>query len=241
MMKKNIQSLLKRDLEIIPLTAYFVFYFLYLFFERILEQKDYAILVKPIIIPIIVFLYLTNKNSLRTGLNLFLLVLIFISDNSTLLEIRTFYVYATIIYMLAVVILLYYAILDMKYVVRKKFDTNKIGLVVLSLFILFLLYYFFNYNPTEKVAEKFIVFGYLICIMILLLLSTLNFIQLKSRKTKYLFLTLLSFFLSELCFSMHNYYGAPIIFKYIYCLIEVPIYYFLLKYLLRRDKELTEQ
>ena len=114
-MKKNIQSLLNRDLEVIPLTAYFIFYFLYLLFDRILELEDYAVLVKPIIIPIIVFLYLTNKNSKRTLLNFFLLVLIFVSDNSALLEIRTFYVYATILYMLSVYILFYYALSDSKY------------------------------------------------------------------------------------------------------------------------------
>ena len=54
-MKNNIQSLLKRDLEVIPLIAYFVFYFLYLLFDRILEMKDCAVLVKPIIIPLIAF------------------------------------------------------------------------------------------------------------------------------------------------------------------------------------------
>ncbi len=90
-MKKNIQSLLKRDLEIIPLTAYFIFYFLYLFFDKILEKQDYAILVKPIIIPIIAFLYLTNKNSKRLVLNLILLILIFISDkppNLTMIAVK---------------------------------------------------------------------------------------------------------------------------------------------------------
>ena len=76
MMKKNMQSLLKRDLEVVPLIAYFFFYFIYLLFDRILELKDYAVLVKPIIVPIIAFLYVTNKNSKKNLLSIFLLVLI---------------------------------------------------------------------------------------------------------------------------------------------------------------------
>ena len=157
-MKKSIESLLKRDLEIVPLAIYFIVYFLYLFFERILEKSDYAVLVKPIIIPIVVFLYITNKSSKRQFLNLALLVLIFISDNSTLLEIRSFYVYATIMYMLAVYVLLYYAILDMKYFIKRKYLKKKVGIVLLSIFGILLFYWLIIFNPNDKLAEKFIVF-----------------------------------------------------------------------------------
>lgn len=240
-MKKNIQSLLRRDLEVIPLIAYFFFYFLYLLFDRVLEMKDYALLVKPIIIPIIAFLYLTNKNSKRTVLNILLLVLIFISDNSTLLEIRSFYVYATILYMLSVYILFYYGLTDIKYFYKNALYRKKLGIVLLTIFGIVLLYWFFTYKPIEKAAEKFIVFQYLIVFLLLFLLSLFNFIQQKSKKTKYLFLTILCIFLSELCFSIHRYYNGHIVFKYLICLVEVPVYYFLLKYLLRRDKELIEQ
>jgi hypothetical protein len=240
-MKNNIQSLLKRDLEIIPLAAYFIFYFLYLLFDRILEMKDYAVLVKPIIIPIIAFLYLTNKNSKRTLLNITLLVLIFISDNSTLLEIRSFYVYATILYMLSVYILFYYGLTDIKYFYKNALLRKKLGIVLLTIFGIVLLYWIFTYNPIEKAAEKFIVFQYLIVFLLLFILSLFNFIQQKSKKTKYLFLTILCLFLSELCFSIHRYYNGHVVFKYLICLVEAPVYYFLLKYLLRRDKELIEQ
>lgn len=240
-MKNNIQSLLKRDLEIIPLTAYFIFYFLYLLFDRILEQPDYAVLVKPIIIPIIAFLYFTNKNSKRTVLNIILLVLIFISDNSTLLEIRSFYVYATILYMLSVYILFYYALLDMRYFNKNQLTRKNIGIALLSLFGIALLYWVFTYNPKTKDAEKFIVFQYMIVFMLLFLVSVFNYIQLKSKKTRYLFLTILCIFLSELCFSIHKYYNGHIVFKYLICIVEVPVYYFLLKYLLKRDKEIIVQ
>ncbi len=237
-MKKNIQNLLKRDLEVIPLTAYFMFYFLYLLFDRILEKKDYVILVKPIIIPIIAFLYITNKNSKQTILNYLLLIIIFISDNSTLLEIRSFHVYATILYMLSSYMLVYYALLDMKWVIKKKSIKNKVGLVLLGIFGSSLLYWFLNYNPKEESAEKFIVFEYLLVFVILFSLSLFNYVHLKSKKTKYLFLTILCLFLSDLFFSIHQYYDGHIVFKYLIAIVEVPVYYFLLKYLLKKDKEI---
>lgn len=236
-MKKNIQSLLRRDLEVMPLIAYFFFYFLYLLFDRILEMKDYAVLVKPIIIPIIAFLYITNKNSKRNLINILLLLLIFISDNSTLLEIRSFYVYATMIYMFSVYILLYYALLDMKFINNNNFFKRNTVYFLLGIMITTLLYWFSFYDPKEKAGEKFIVFEYMIVFLLLFLISTFNYIQQKSKQTKYLFLTLLSLFLSELCFSIHKYYNGHVAFKFLIFIVEVPVYYFLLKYLLRRDKE----
>lgn len=240
-MKKNIQNLLRRDLEVIPLIAYFVFYFLYLLFDKILELPDYAILVKPIIIPIIAFLYITNKSSKRTLLNFLLLIIIFISDNSTLLEIRSFHVYATILYMLSLYILFYYALLDMKYVIKNKSIKKNIGFALLGVFLGILLYWFLNYNAKEKPAEKFIVFEYMIVFILLFLLSLFNYIHLKSKKTKYLFLTILCLFLSDLFFSILQYYNGHVVFKYLIAIIEVPVYYFLLKYLLKKDKEIIIQ
>lgn len=236
MMKKNIQNLLRRDLEVVPLIAYFFFYFIYLLFDKILEMKDYAVLVKPIIIPIIAFLYITNKNSKRNLLSIFLLVLIFISDNSILLEIESFYVYATIIYMLSVFVLMYYALLDMKLIHRNEFLRKNVGYILLTIISTTLLYWFSFYNPNERAAEKFIIYEYLMLFLLLFFVSTFNYIQQKTKRTQYLFLTMLCLFLSELFFSIHKYYNGQIVFKYLICVIEIPVYYFLLKYLLRRDK-----
>jgi hypothetical protein len=241
MIKKNIQNLLKRELELFPLIAYFIFYLLYLFFDVIVEQKDYAALVKPIFIPIIAFLYVTNKNSKRTILNLIILVLIFISDNSTLLEIRSFHIYSTIIYVLVLSILLFYAILDMKYFLIIQKNKNKFGIILVSIFILILCYWSYKFDPTSKQAEIFIIYEYMIVSLFLIVISFTNFLKINSNTTKYLFLTILCMFLSEFCFSLKRYYDASSIFIYLFCFVEVPIYYFLLKYLIAKDMETIEQ
>ncbi len=239
-MKKNIHSLLKRDLEVIPLIAYFVFYFLYLLFDRVLEMKDYAVLVKPIIIPLIAFLYITNKNSKRSLLNLLLLILIFISDNSTLLEIRSFHIYATIIYFLCLMILLFYALSDVKYFNNNK---NKSGLayVLGGVVFLSLVFLLLSYDFKSKSAEKFVAFEYMITFLVVFVVSIVNYIRYKTKKAKYFFLTILCLFLSDLFFSIHHYYNGHVAFKFLIFIVEVPVYYFLLKYLLRRDKDIIEQ
>lgn len=236
-MKNSFKNLLKQDLETIPLVAYFVFYFLYLFFDKIVEQKDYAILVKPVIIPIIAFLYLTNKNSKKSVLSILLLVLIFISDNSILLELRTFHIYSTILYFFSLVILLFYALSDKKFFVKNKSNRNNLAISLIGLVVISLIYLVFNYNLNEKAAEKFIVYEYMFTFLILFLICFFNFIRYKSKKTKYLFLTILCLFLSDLCFSIQHYYNGHVAFNFLVFFVEIPVYYFLLRYLLKKDKE----
>lgn len=239
-MKDNKQNILNRDLEVIPLIAYFVFYFLYLFFDIVWKQKDYALLVKPILVPIIVFLYLSNKDSKKNVLSILLLILFFISDNSTLLEMRSFHIYTTLIYLICNVILLFYAVTDIKYF-AKRANNFVVALVLIGLTIISFSYLVLNFDLKEKSAEKFVAYEYLILFFVLFVFGVFNFIIQKTKKTKYLFLTILCLFLTDLCFSIHNYYNGPVIFKFLVFIVEIPVYYFLLKYLLLRDKYVIEQ
>ncbi|OGS69890.1 MAG: hypothetical protein A3G95_06105 [Flavobacteria bacterium RIFCSPLOWO2_12_FULL_31_7] len=240
-MKKNIQNLLKRDLEVVPLIAYFVFYFLYLLFDRVLEMKDYAVLVKPIIIPLIAFLYITNKNSKKSFLSLLLLIFIFISDNSLLLEIRSFHIYATIIYFFCLMIFLYYSLSDVKYFKDNSRNKSKLAYILIGIVFFSLVFLLLNYDFKSKSAEKFVAFEYMITFLVVFVVSIVNYVRYKTKKAKYFFLTILCLFLSDLCFSIHHYYNGHVAFKFLIFIVEVPVYYFLLKYLLKRDKDIIEQ
>lgn len=240
-MKKNIQNLLKRDLEVVPLIAYFVFYFLYLLFDRVLEMKDYAVLVKPIIIPLIAFLYITNKNSKKSFLSLLLLIFIFISDNSLLLEIRSFHIYATIIYFFCLMIFLYYSLSDVKYFKDNSRNKSKLAYILIGIVFFSLVFLLLNYDFKSKSAEKFVAFEYMITFLVVFVVSIVNYVRYKTKKAKYFFLTILCLFLSDLCFSIHHYYNGHVAFKFLIFIVEVPVYYFLLKYLLKRDKDINEQ
>lgn len=240
-MKKNIQNLLKRDLEVVPLIAYFVFYFLYLLFDRVLEMKDYAVLVKPIIIPLIAFLYITNKNSKKSFLSLLLLIFIFISDNSLLLEIRSFHIYATIIYFFCLMIFLYYSLSDVKYFKDNSRNKSKLAYILIGIVFFSLVFLLLNYDFKSKSAEKFVAFEYMITFLVVFVVSIVNYVRYKTKKAKYFFLSMLCLFLSDLCFSIHHYYNGHVAFKFLIFIVEVPVYYFLLKYLLKRDKDIIEQ
>ena len=52
----------------------------------------------------------------------------------------------------------------------------------------------------------------------------------------FLLLTILCLFFSDVFVALNKYYTKNDLFIYISCIIEIPVYYFLLKYLLYREK-----
>lgn len=234
--RKN--QIIKKELVKVPLIMYFVSFALYLFLENIVELKEYALLVKPIIIPAIAFLYLTGRKSKRTILNLTMLVFIFIADNCTLLEDRSFYLYATMLYMGVIYIILYYAILDFKYVNKKSPFARYLGFGILLFVFSLLFYWVFCYDHADKSSQVFIVLNYIVVFVITLLLSMVNYILNKrNNRDLYLMLTLFTMFFTGLFSSINHYYMSHLWLVIIACIVEIPVYYFLLKYLIARDQK----
>lgn len=237
-MMKHKNYLLKRDLVIIPTIVYFSAYALYLFLEKFLEKNDYALLVKPIIIPAIAFLYLTGRKSKRTILNLVFLIMVFIADNTTLLEDQSLYVYSTMLYMGTVYILLYYAILDFKWVKKDSLFSKYLGFGLLIFVFSILFYWAFFYNHLEKSSQFFIVKNYMLVFVVTMILSIVNyFLNKRNKRDKFLMLSMISLFLTMLFSSIDHYYMSNSWLVLMACIIEIPVYYFLLKYLLARDQK----
>ena len=63
------------------LYVYFIAYLCYLFFFRIYDDLDIALIFKPIIVPSIAFAYFFITKSPKTYLNLGLFLVIFLADN----------------------------------------------------------------------------------------------------------------------------------------------------------------
>jgi lipopolysaccharide export LptBFGC system permease protein LptF len=84
--------------------------------------------------------------------------------------------------------------------------------------------------------EIFVVIGYVVMFLMVLLLSIYNALRFKSIASRFLLLTILCLFFSDVLIALNKYYSKNDILIYIACLIEIPVYYFLLKYLLYREK-----
>lgn len=220
----------------VALYVYFISYLLYLFFFRVYNDLDIALLFKPIIIPSVAFAYFFITKAKRIYLNLCLFLIIFFADNLILLDERNIKIFSTYLYLIAIGILFNYVITDSKLFKRNLFLRNNFNYFIIGYLSLVIIYKIVSVVLDFEFKEFFVVIGYIVMFLMVLLLSIYNALRFKSIAAKFLLLTILCLFFSDVFVAMNKYYFKNEVFVYIACIIEIPTYYFLLKYLLHREK-----
>lgn len=218
------------------LYVYFIAYLCYLFFFRIYDDLDIALIFKPIIVPSIAFAYFFITKSPKIYLNLGLFLVIFLADNLILLEERDIKVFSTYLYLIAIAILFSYVVTDSKLFKRNQFLQNNFKYFIISYLVLVMLYKVASMTLNIEFKEFFVVIGYIVMFLMVLILSIYNALRFKSIASRFLLLIILCLFFSDVFIALNKYYSKNDLFIYISCIIEIPTYYFLLKYLLHREK-----
>lgn len=208
----------------------------YLFFYRVYGDLYIALIFKPIIVPSIAFAYFFISKSTKIYLNLFLFLVIFFADNLILIEGRDIKVFSTYLYLIAIGILFSYVVKDSKIFKKNNFLKNNFNYFIIAYLSLVIFYKIASLTLNMEFKEFFVVIGYIIMFLMVLILSIYNALRFKSIASRFLLLTILCLFFSDVLIALNKYYSKNDILIYIACLIEIPVYYFLLKYLLYREK-----
>lgn len=124
----------------VALYVYFISYLLYLFFFRVYNDLDIALLFKPIIIPSVAFAYFFITKAKRIYLNLCLFLIIFFADNLILLDERNIKIFSTYLYLIAIGILFNYVITDSKLFKRNLFLRNNFNYFIIGYLSLVIIY-----------------------------------------------------------------------------------------------------
>lgn len=218
------------------LYVYFISYLCYLFFYRIYDDADIALIFKPIIVPSIAFAYFFITKARSIYLNLSLFLVIFFADNLILLEDRNIKVFSTYLYLIAIGILFGYVLTDSKLFKKNRFLENNFNYFIIAYLSMVILYKIASMAMDIEFKEVFVVIGYVVMFLMVLVLSIYNALRFKSIASRFLLLTILCLFFSDVLVALNKYYLKNEIFIYLACIIEIPTYYFLLKYLLYREK-----
>ena len=197
---------------------------------------DIAFIFKPIIVPSIAFAYFFISKSPKIYLNLSLFLVIFFADNLILLEEQDLKVFSTYLYLIAIGILFYYVVVDSQLFKKNQFLKKNFKYFIISYLVLVIFYKIASMSFNFEFKEIFVVIGYVVMFLMVLILSIYNALRFKSIASRFLLLTILCLFFSDIFIVLNKYYFKNDIFIYISCIIEIPVYYFLLKYLLYREK-----
>lgn len=224
----------------IAIAIYFIAFVGYSYFFRIDKNVDVAFLFKPFIIPAIAFAYFFLTKNTFYFINLYLFLIIYFADNLTLLEDRSLYAFSTYLYLITVAILFHYVVIDSKIFDKKpafKYIYRYL-LIVLILSVIVVKIYYYMYN--EPFKEVYLISVYVFLFLSLLLLTIYNAIKNKSIASRFLLATILSLFLSDVFVAINGYYFKKEFIVYLACLVEIPVYYFLLRYFLHREEAVIQ-
>lgn len=225
---------------IIALSIYFIAFIGYSYFFRIDKNIDIAFLFKPFIIPAIAFAYFFLTKNTFYFINLYLFLIIYFADNLTLLEDRSLYAFSTYLYLIIVAILFHYAVVDSKIFYKKpllqKIYPYLLFLIVLSVIVVKI----YNYMHNEPFKEIYLIIVYVFLFSCLLILTICNALKNKSVASRFLLATILSLFLSDIFIAINGYYFNKQFIIYLACVLEIPVYYFLLRYFLHREETVIQ-
>ena len=116
----------------VALYVYFISYIGYLFFYRVYDDMDVALIFKPVIVPSIAFAYFFISKSLKIYLNLSLFLVIFFADNLILLEEQDLKVFSTYLYLIAIGILFHYVVADSQLFKKNQFLKDNFKYFIIS-------------------------------------------------------------------------------------------------------------
>lgn len=223
------------------LVLYFFSYILYLFFFRF-EDKEIALVFKPMIIASIFFYYFfSNRAVKKEKLHFLILGILFVADNVNLLMETIFYQMALSLYLVVLFIFLYQILKDSKLIKQNTKFGRYLGLIIFIGVLAFLILKIVAlYVVKSKFHSYYFITNYIVVFLCVLIFSIYNYFKHKTASSKFLLLTLLSIFVSDLLFVTNTYYFSNKILVVLACVAELPCYFFLVKYFINRDVELNE-
>lgn len=221
----------------IALLLFFIANACYLFFFRIMENKDMSLLFRPMIIPFIFLYYTLDSKEKKNPLHLLLLGLIFVADNINLLLETIFYQFAILIYLIVLVILFFLIVKDAKIINKDSKLYKYLGLLFIVAIAFALITKITSvFIVKTKFHSYYLILNYIVFFVGVLTMSCYNFIKFKSSSAKFLLLGLGFMFLSDLLSVTKAYYLDFEAFVYVIMLFELPVYYFFAQFFIERDK-----
>ncbi|BCY29506.1 hypothetical protein [Flavobacterium okayamense] len=221
------------------LILYFVSYILYQIFFRLKIDKEVALLFKPMIVASILFYYyFYNNTHNKSKLHFIILGILFIADNVNLLMETIFYQLALSLYLVILFVFMYLILRDSMLLKKGSKIDKYLGIATIVGIVSFLLLKIVSlYIVKQKFHSYYFVTNYIIVFGTVLIFSFYNFFKHKTLSSRFLLLTLLSLFLSDIFYVVNQYYYSNKAFIIIACFIELPCYYFLVNYFINRDVE----
>jgi YhhN-like protein len=197
----------------------------------VFDSNELMLLSKPIIAPAILFYYLQEKKRDFSWYYIIITALFFIGDMVVLIDLKNLFITIVSIFFIAYLLFLK-GLLDDLVTIRLKFmnKTHLFSVLLCTFFLVYLLMSSLDILIETKTPNLWLLVLYGIVLVLIGIISSLNYIFRTSRYTTFMILASLSFVISDVFYILKNYFNEIEIFNYLNNLTQVLSYYFLTKY-----------
>lgn len=200
----------------------------------IIDNDLMMLLVKPAVVPAILYYYLTCKTTKVNWLFISVLMLNFIGDTIVLLEIKEQTLIIMVPYFISYLILFYFSIQDVR-----KMKFVKSGILVTTLIFCFLMYVLFELiqmfiDTNPELIIPVIVYG--------IVLAAFGCVAIYSYYSKvvaftfYLLMFVITSIVSDVFYMLFHFLFQIPLLNYIEFMLQLVSYYFVVKYFISREK-----
>jgi len=202
-----------------------------------LNSESLTLLVKPVIIPSLLYYYYSESKENINSLFVLSLVLFFVGDMLFLISIKEFYEIGLVIFLLPYIIILSFMTTDLKHVIKstkaKKMDYTFLIVVVILINLLITV---FTVLETKSFLECFFYMLFAIELLVMGTIAAIIYFHSNKKCFFYLSLTVAAFIFSDLFFILNKNVQELVAFKFINGLSQVTSYIFYIIYFFERQK-----
>lgn len=194
-----------------------------------LDNNFIVLLCKPVIIPAIYFYYLQIKEDNVNWKFTLAIMSCFIADMLAIIVFESSHFYIIFFNLICYIIFFHFALKD---IIVTKIKKIKIGYTIMLLTISFLfLFYLIDLIPAQKKSLEvfFLIYGTVLAFLITLI--GFNFFLNNSLKNLFAVLMSVCFLMSDIFYSIHNFYEKIMIFYILNLTLQFLSYYFMVKYI----------
>lgn len=197
----------------------------------VLNNNELMLVSKPVIAPAIFFFYFQEKKGDFNWMYALIITLFFTGDMIVLIEIPDAFVAVVSIFLGAYVLYLK-GVIDDLVAFRLKFltKTNLFTFLICSFFLIYLLISSLDILIASKTENLGLLVLYGIVLVLVGIVSSLNYILRPSRYTTFMILTTLCFVISDVFYVLKNDFVDIPVFNYLNNLTQLLSYYFLTRY-----------
>lgn len=205
-------------------------------FSLYFKSEDLMLVVKPMIIPSILYYYFTKRKNNINSIFVISVIFFFVGDMLFLINYEDFFVLGMLIFLIPYLFVIFFLYEDIKQIIAKR-ENNKIDFtfIVILLILLNLMITVLKVLELSSLTEEILYLLFGIELVTMGVMASMIYFHSSIKRNFYLAITISTFIISDLFFVLNKNIQNLLVFELINGTAQTVSYFFYINYFLHRN------